>query len=222
VYGEYGRVAADDVYVDYFQALPPSASGAVCGFRVCYSGPESGADAALAPLRKVGTPIVDSIEAMDYVALQRSGDVDDPRAQGSYQKGGFVTELPADLARAIAAMEGDPSRNSILFFQHAGGAIGRVSADATSFPNRDAFGNMMCAVAWPFGDERGEHVAYLRDYWSTLEPFTKGFYTNDLDPELSAGAVSSNWGGGYERLVRLKNEYDPTNLFRLNANVRPS
>ena len=55
-----------------------------------------------------------------------------------------------------------------------------------------------------------------------LEPFTAGFYTNDEDPELSRAEVDSNWGRNHDRLVALKDRYDPTNLFRLNTNILPS
>ncbi|MDH3733727.1 MAG: FAD-binding oxidoreductase [Gemmatimonadota bacterium] len=223
MYGEYGHEAPDELQLDYFQAFPPGGADWLAGFAVCYSGPESGADAALAPLQKMGTPIVDGLRAMDYVALQRSGDVDDPRAMGSYMKGGFVPEVPADLAIAISSgMQAHPERSTQLFFQQSGGAINRVRESAMAFPNRRVFGNMMTSVDWPMGADPATHIASCRAYWATLEPFTEGFYTNDQDPELSKVQVDSNWGGNHDRLVTLKDRYDPTNLFRLNANVEPS
>jgi FAD/FMN-containing dehydrogenase len=223
VYGEYGPEAPDELQMDYFQGMPPGGADAMAGFGICYSGPANRAEAALAPLRKIGTPIVDQVQPTDYVALQRSGDVDDPRAMGSYMKGGFIPELPGALATAIAeGMEGAPGRSTQLFFQQSGGAINRVTESATAFPNRRVFGNMMTSVDWPYGSDPAEHIAACRAYWSTLEPFTEGFYTNDLDPEMTARVVNSNWGGNYDRLVALKKEYDPSNLFRLNANIPPA
>jgi FAD/FMN-containing dehydrogenase len=62
---------------------------------------------------------------------------------------------------------------------------------------------------------------WLKDYWATLEPHTHGFYTNDVSTD-SAEQVHANYQGNYPRLVQLKNKYDPTNLFRLNANVQPT
>ena len=64
-------------------------------------------------------------------------------------------------------------------------------------------------------------MAWLRQYWASVEPHTQGFYTNDIIDETQK-QVDENYLGNYPRLVALKNQYDPTNLFRLNANVIPS
>ena len=223
MYGEYGWEQPDELQLDYFQGTPPGGGEPMAGFGVCYSGPESAAEAALAPLYKIGTPAADMLEAMDYVALQRSGDITDPRAMGTYLKGGFVEGVPAALADAIVnGMKMAPGRVTQLFFQQSGGRINRVSESDTAFPNRGVFGNMMTTVGWDMGADPAEHIAACREYWSMLEPFTAGFYTNDEDPELSRAEVDSNWGRNHGRLVALKDRYDPTNLFRLNTNILPS
>ena len=97
-----------------------------------------------------------------------------------------------------------------------------MANDATAFPHREASGNLLGIVDWAFGDDPTEHIAYMRRYWTTLEPFIQGFYTNDAGTEVTAEAVNANYRGNFNRLVRVKNEYDPTNLFRLNANVQPT
>ncbi len=223
LYSDYGHRSADDLYLDYAMMLPPGGGDSFAGFSVCFSGPHEGAERALAPIRRLGTPIFDTVEAMDYVALQRSGDEQDPRALGSYIKGGFIDQLPADLIRAMVEnFEGHPARGTQLFFQHAGGAIGRFDEEATAFSHREAFGNMMVGVGWPFGDDSAEHVGWIKEYWTHLEPFTQGFYANDVDPETTEIAVNANYRRNYDRLVSVKNRYDPANLFRLNANVRPT
>ncbi len=80
---------------------------------------------------------------------------------------------------------------------------------------------MFATISWPAAESRDEHVRYVKDYWSTLAPFTRGFYVNDMYDETQAN-VNKNYQGNYERLVRVKNKYDPGNLFRLNANVVPT
>ncbi len=81
---------------------------------------------------------------------------------------------------------------------------------------------MMTVAAWRQGtNDPAEHIQASRKYWKTLEPFTRGFYVNDLAREVTAKDINANYRGNYPRLVSLKKKYDPTNLFRLNANVQP-
>jgi hypothetical protein len=82
--------------------------------------------------------------------------------------------------------------------------------------------NMLAMVAWKYGDESAEHVRWIQQYWKTLEPFTHGFYVNDLETEHSSAEIQRNYRENHARLVAVKNKYDPTNLFRLNANVKPT
>jgi len=236
MYAEYGPEAPDELDMLFFMIRPAeggsiaSAVGpggiadAVVGLEICYSGTESAADRALAPIRKLGTPLVDGIQAMDYVALQRSGDIDDPRARAWYLKNGFVPEMPAGLITAIVeGLEGHPSRTTNILYQQGGGAIGRVANDATAFSHRDAAANLMLGLAWGFVDDPAEHVAWIKQFWTRLEPFTQGFYVNDGDPDAYVtDKVIRTYRENYDRLVEIKNKYDPTNLFRLNANIRPT
>ncbi len=222
-YAEYSLEAPDELDLGYAMFLPPGGSEGLAGFWLCYSGPESQAEQVLAPIRQQGTPQFETVESIDYVALQRSGDIDDPRALGTYLKGGFLSEIPADLIDAIIdGFVAHPERDTQLFFQQSGGAIKRVAPESTSFSHRYAENNMMAAVGWRFGDEPDEHVDWIRKYWATLEPFTGGFYANDVDPNATAALVNANYRENHLRLVEVKNKYDPTNLFRLNANVQPT
>jgi hypothetical protein len=193
------------------------------GFDVCYSGPESEAERALAPVRRLGTPMVDGIEGMDYVALQRSGDISDPRARATYLKSGFYPAMPAGFVSAIVeGFESNPTRTTLVLIQQSGGAIGRVANDATAFSHREAAGNLLAITDWAVGEDGAEHIAWTRRYWANLEPFTQGFYTNDLTLEDSTATINANYRQNYPRLVEIKNKYDPGNLFRLNANVQPT
>jgi FAD/FMN-containing dehydrogenase len=221
LYGEYE--APDDLALDFAMISPPGGGPAMVGFGVCYSGPESQAERVLAPVRSIGTPMVDALQAVDYVALQQSGDVNDPRARASHLKSGFYPEMTADLVSAIVeGFEGDPNRTTVVFVQQSGGAIGRIANDATAFGHREAAGNLLSITDWAFGDDGSEHMAWNRSYWAQLEPFTRGFYTNDLSLEETTATVNANYRENYQQLVQIKNKYDPTNLFRLNANVQPT
>lgn len=222
IYADYMPEAPDELDLGPFMSLPGGNEPGVVGFGVCWSGPAGEAERALAPIRRLGTPLVD-VEAMDYVALQKSGDISDPRARASYLKSGFLPALTPDLIAAIVdGFEGHPTRSTIMFIQPGGGAIGRVSNDATAFPHRDALGNIGVGVDWPAGGDPDVHVAWIRDFWTRIEPFTRGFYSNDGAPDMyTESAVARNYRGNLERLVGIKRRYDPDNLFRLNANIQP-
>ena len=221
LYGDYATAAPDDLYVDAMVLLTPQVEQNVALFTLCYSGPPSKADDVIAPLRKLG-PVADSVASVDYVELQQKWDSTDPRNIGTYLKGGFVNEIPDTLAAAIAdGLEADPGRSTMVYLQQSGGAIGRIAADATAFAHRKSEANMFTTVSYSLDDDPTPHIDYLRRYWTTLAPGTDGWYTNESSNEPQR-VLNANYQGNYERLLALKHEYDPGNLFRLNANVKPS
>ncbi len=73
---------------------------------------------------------------------------------------------------------------------------------------------------WPGDVEPSKHIEWLLKYWGAIVPHTNGFYTNDATEETQK-QLDENYLGNLPRLMALKKRYDPTNLFRLNANVRP-
>ncbi|HEY0680859.1 MAG TPA: FAD-binding oxidoreductase [Steroidobacter sp.] len=222
MYADYAPAAPDTLYFDPIVVLPPGGAPGVAQLDVCYSGPAQEAEHALAPLRKVGGSVADSIKAMDYVELQRSGDWSDARLLGTYIKGGFISAMPGDLIDALVkGIQGDPRRTTALFFQHCGGACSRVPEDATAFAHRYALANMMTMSGWTHGENATDHIEATRRYWSGLEKFTRGFYVNDMPREATASDINANYRGNYKKLVAVKTKYDPTNLFRLNANIQP-
>jgi FAD/FMN-containing dehydrogenase len=224
MYAAYAAAAPDELYMDPVIAAPPGGAPGAVTVEVCYCGPQENAERALAPIRKLGTPERDTIKANDYVRIQRWNDSGDSRAVGSYLKGGFVSQVPDKLVSAIVDnFQPDPGRMTLLFFQHCGGASSRQPEGATAFAQRDALANMMVVAGWRQGvDEAAPHMQAARKYWATLEPFTRGFYVNDLAREATASDINANYRGNYQRLVKIKKTYDPTNLFRLNANVQPA
>ena len=219
-YSEYAATAPDELYLSCGVQSAPEGTGA--GFIVCYSGPPSRWDGIARMLRSVGTPIVEDVKAIDYVALQKSGDIEETRALGLYTKTGFIPSVPPALIDAVVdGFEGHPERGAHLGFQHAGGAIARVAPDATAYPHRAIVATMLLNAMWEASVDPEPHIAWLRQYWRTLEPHTRGFYTNDAIEE-SQRAIDDNYAGNLPRLVALKTRYDPTNLFRLNANIVPA
>ena len=222
-YADYEAEAPAELALDaLLMSNPGMPGGGVVGFTLCYSGPANQADAIMTRIRSLGTPVVDTVKAIDYIAIQRSGDETEQRAIGAYTKTGYVERIsPNFIAAMVDGLEDHPERTTIAGFQQLGGVISQVRADATAFPFRKVHATALLLAEWPATSDAAPHLKSLRQYWSTLSPYTYGFYTNDAVEE-SQKQVDENYMGNYVRLVKLKNQYDPSNLFRLNANVRPS
>ena len=218
-YADYAMNAPDELYCDAYMQATMTGEGNGVGMHVCYSGPESEAEKVLAPIKKLGDPMLNTVAAVDYVAIQKSWDNTDPRNTGEYLKSGFINEFPQAVADAlIDGFEPDPGRNTTVFFQHSGGAIGRVPVEATAFAHRKSQANMFAVVSWPLDSDRAPHVDYVRSYWKDVEAATDGYYTNEVANEPQA-QVNKNYQGNFPRLLEVKKKYDPDNLFRLNANI---
>ena len=99
--------------------------------------------------------------------------------------------------------------------------MSRVAGDATAFAHRDA--NVMIMIIAPFEDpaELPVHAAWTQSYFEALQPRATGVYSNFLENEGEARIRDAYPTETYRRLVEVKRRYDPTNLFRLNQNIRP-
>lgn len=221
-YRDFCLAAPDELYTDFFMHSPAGGKDGAIIIHACYSGPAERADTVLEPLRKLGAPLAGGVKPVDYVAIQRSSDRTDPRNEGEYLKSGFIDEFPDRLlATLVDGFQPHPERGTTVFFQHSGGAIGRIAPDATAFPHRRSKLNMFAVVSWPLGRDATPHVKYVKDYWNTLQPFTDGYYTNEVADEAQH-YVDDNYQGNLPRLQAVKKKYDPGNLFSLNANVKPA
>ena len=209
---------SDAMYVAPFMVSPPDTGGFV-GMDVLYCGDPAAGEKEIAPLRRVGKPAEDGVKLVEYLAVQTQFDGESRHGQRNYIKTGMVDELDSGLIEAmIDGFELDP--NTQLFFHTAGGAVARVGDTDTAFPYRQAGTMVGMASAWMNPSEDAQRIATLRKRWSAVEPFTGGFYNNLR--EESDNKTQRNFGPNYPRLAALKESYDPMNLFRLNANVKPA
>ncbi len=219
---EYGAVASRNLYCDVYAWSGTEGTDALAGFHLCWSGPENEAEKVLAPLRALGKPVHDDVKAWDYVELQRSDDSTEARNDAQYMKAGFINDVPDSLIDAIrTGFEPKDRRAVVLYCQHSGGAIGEVATTDTAFAHRKSLANMFVVVTWPGDDEAAGHINYIKNYWRSLEPATDGYYTVDTADEARE-VRHANYQANFPRLMELKKKYDPTNLFRLNANINPA
>jgi FAD/FMN-containing dehydrogenase len=216
----YALEAPDDLYTDCFLLTTPDGHKALV-FDVCYSGPVSNAERVLKPLRDIRKPIQDGLQVVPYVKLQASGDNGFPVGRSYYIKSGFIHRIePAMIEEVVGRYQTALPTTVIAFVQH-GGAISRVKPDATAFSHRDAKHSALLFTSWDDKADAEPNMHWVRGVWSKVEPMTDGFYVNEMSDDDPERRVRANYGANYDRLARLKAQYDPTNLFRLNANVKP-
>jgi FAD/FMN-containing dehydrogenase len=222
-YREFCRSCPDEMVAA--GALMTSPDGApVAVIVVGYIGDLAAGEPAVAPLRKFGTPLADTIAATSYVQLNTLFDAAFPYG-GVYRywKSSFLKELGDDMLEIMIARSAKmlSPMSSILFF-HVHGAPTRVDRNATAFGMRDDQWDYDVISQWTDPAEAAGHIQWTREFWTAVEPFASGdVYVNHLDAE-EAARIRAAYSHGYERLVALKNKYDPTNLFRLNQNIKPT
>lgn len=186
---------------------------------ILYTGDPKVGDKLLEPLRRFGKPSENTIGPKTYLAVQSQFDGPPVDPSNNYIKGGFVREYSAGLIAALAG-EFRPDDRISAFFQSANGAVADVPQSATAFSHRNAIANMMLLGHWHDASYNEEGRARLRGIWDKLAVFTDGYYVNlnDADPK----GTDRNYGRNFARLAALKKQYDPQNLFRLNANIKPA
>ena len=190
------------------------------GVYFVWSGDAAEAEKHIAPLRKAGTVLFERIQTQDYVAVQRSGDVDDTRAFTGQMKSGFVNEISDEFVdKLIDNFEVHPDRGTRVGFAQSGGAISRVGRTDTAFSHREAQYVLMSFVSWAPDADGTAHIDYVNSHWSNVAPYTTGFYVNDYFDQTQE-QVNQTYRENFPRLLEIKQQYDPTNLFRLNANIR--
>ncbi len=224
LYFDFSSGADEDLFILGGVSMREDGTGGV-SIGGNYFGDPSNVDRVLKPLRDFGKATSDRVIPIEYVKIQRIAD-DGVNAPGKrrYAKGGFLREVNDDLITTlIERMEPMPSRSFSVGLLPMDGAPSRVGASDTVWAHRDASYNIDSTSTWAMDDTDvdEEIISWNRAYWKDVEPFTRGFYINQLIDE-DQGQVNSNYGNNHARLVKVKNQYDPTNFFRLNANVRPT
>jgi FAD/FMN-containing dehydrogenase len=115
-----------------------------------------------------------------------------------------------------------PGPQCEIFLGLVGGQTSRPAPDATAYANRDALYVMNVHTRWTDPAEDVQCIAWAREFFDATAPHASGsVYVNFLTQEES-GRIAAAYGPNYQRLVQVKNQYDPHNLFRHNQNIKPS
>ena len=215
-------VLPDDLTI--FGALLHAPEGAqIAVIIVCHCGPLAEAEAALQPIKKFGTPILDSIGPTSYEETNKMLDAGFPRGALNYWKSNFMSELSDQaIDTLVSQFAACPSPMSGLLLEHIHGAATRVGVSETAFPHRREGYNFLVVSEWLDPAENGRNIAWARESYDVMRPsFMPGRYVNYLGDDDGEDAVAAAYGPNYQRLRTLKAKYDPTNLFHLNQNIRP-
>jgi len=197
----------------------------VFGVGACYCGASvAEGEKLLQPLRKFGRPVADMITTISYVQMQSLFEAFFPPGRHTYVKSNFLRELSDEAIATISPWAGkSPSPHTFApFFEHWHGAVSRVGITETAFPHRQHSWNLFAWSTWTEPADSQRNIQWTRDCWEAVRPFlVAGSYVNYVSDEGDTFARAA-YGPNYDRLVALKNKYDPTNFFRMNHNIKPS
>jgi FAD/FMN-containing dehydrogenase len=225
-YDDFTRASPDEVGTFVGFVTSPEGERVMAIF-VCYNGDIAIGERVLKPLRAFGPPLADMIGPMSYVQVQRMMDDAFPAGRQNYWKSNFLKGLDTEAVRIIVdRVAKAPSSYSAVAIEQFSGAVKRVGMSDTAFNHRNARYNLLIVGIWSDPAAKAANVKWVRDLWDAMEPYSSGgVYVNYLGQVADEGAerVKSAYGAEkYARLVALKGKYDPTNLFSLNQNIKPS
>jgi FAD/FMN-containing dehydrogenase len=219
-YREFTHEAPDEMATWAALMTPPDGQPMVA-ILACYIGGLDAANEVAAPLKQFGPPAADMLQPMPYVNTLTFFDEAMPKGRYNYWKSNLLKRLSDNTIEALVdGFKDVGSPYSSILIEHLGGAMSKVSQDATAFGRRDALYDCVMMPAWTDPAESESHIAWADTLWRDIQPDADGVYVNYLGDE-GEERVRSAYGPNYDRLARLKAKYDPTNLFCINQNIKP-
>ncbi len=201
--------------------LPGPTGDKVAAVVVSHFGSEEEGQRALRPMRELGSIVLDTVARVPYCALQQQLDVSYPKGLRNYWKSAFLKELSDEvIGTLIEAMRNTPSDRDHIAIECYGGAVSRVSQDATAFEHRHSpFNLLILAISANPALDHAD-MAWARDLYKRVLPHSTGTYVN----YLSAGddVHTAYADARFRRLAGIKARYDPGNLFCFNHNIAPA
>jgi FAD/FMN-containing dehydrogenase len=202
----------------------PDGSGTkVAAMATLHCGVPAVAEAAMDPLKRFGSPLLDTVGPVAYADFNEMMDGNYPKGAFNYWKSSFLSELSSDAIDCmIECFARCPGPTGQLVIEHVHGAATRVGASDTAFPHRQEGYNFLVLAQWLDAARTPAHVDWARETYARMKQFVAdGRYVNYLDDDEPGDAVSAAYGTNYPRLRALKTRYDPHNFFRLNQNILP-
>ena len=223
-YREFSSSLPDEA--EAYLALLTSPDGdPVVALILGYNGPIAEGEKVLEPARKFGEPVMDVVQPMPHSV--RNTLLDDPLSIHGiqrYWKSGFTNPISDELIDvAVEAASNFISPLTAIMFFNIHGAAARVSSSETAFGLRREQWDFNVISQWTDEAESERNIAWTREVWGRIEPLiSDSAYINHLSGDDKPEKIRASYGENYDRLVALKNKYDPTNMLRLNPNIQPT
>ena len=188
-----------------------------------YAGEPAKGEELIEPLRGFGTALGEHIGVQPYTAWQQAFDPLLTRGARNYWKSHNFSQLSDGAIDAIIEYAGTlPSPQCEIFIGTIGGQTAGVAPEAMAYSSRDAKYVMNVHCRWESAVEDERCIAWAREFFAKSQPFaSSGAYINFLTQD-ETDRIAFAYGATYDRLVKLKKKYDPTNLFRMNQNIKPA
>jgi FAD/FMN-containing dehydrogenase len=186
-----------------------------------YAGEVEAGKRAIAPFRALAALIADMVRPMHYPEMF-------PPEQGNYHPTAvghtmFVDGIDRDMAETLVEyLQASDGTMRVAQLRVLGGAMARVPVEATAFAHRQSRIMVNLAAFYDGPEDRAVREAWVEDFAAALHQRDSGAYVNFLGDEGGARVREAYPGSTWDRLVAIKNRYDPTNLFRLNQNIPPA
>ena len=219
---DFTRHLDDETFTVGALLTGPDATTKLVGIAAGYMGPEESAEAALAPIKSFGTPVLDAMGPIPYVALNGMLDAAFPKGALNYWKSDFFESLDDKLIdTAIAQMESCPSPMSQILFENFHGAATRIGTDATAYALRRPGFNSLILGEWMDTPKNDDNIRWVRETYAAFGPFASDRrYANYMgDDDMTDAGLLAVYGPNLPKLREVKKKYDPDNFFRENLNI---
>jgi FAD/FMN-containing dehydrogenase len=196
----------------------------MCGIVWAHVGSQDKAEETFKPIRDFKKPALDFVGPLPQPALQSMFDALYPPGLQWYWRADFVNELSDDaITQHIRFGEGLPTMHSTMHMYPIDGAASRVGKRDTAWNYRDAQWAQVMVGVDPDPANKEKIISWTKSYYDAVHPYSAGgAYVNFLMDDEGEERVKKTYGDNYQRLVEIKNKYDPDNFFRVNQNMKPN
>jgi FAD/FMN-containing dehydrogenase len=205
--------------------LPKNVHGTpIVAIVACHTGKVEDAEQAVAPIKNFGHPVADILIRRPYAQTQSLFDATQPKGRRYYWKSEYLPRIESALCEGLIARAATiPSPHTTIILFQVAGALNKLPNDHSPVGNRDAAYVLNIGGCWEKAADDEKNVAWGRDTWSALKGFSTGgnyinFLTEDEGPDRVAAALGTAAG----RLAKVKQQWDPENVFRTNRNIKPA